>query len=305
MKLNGWTRLGIVLSIAWVILVIGLATIEYFTDSKNDSLLVSRHDARPKPWEIDWLNEDTKLSEGDVFDPDEYLLSKGMTQDEIDSLSIEPNLRIINLGLLLFLPVLMMWTVGFSYSWVWEGFRKQRRCISSYQKTISSRVWTKSKKMTEEEYNVGYYLDMVKVMEKTEKLVEQYHSTDSEEIKWSIMELIAIYYSKPFLGSNRSYTRPDGSRHPSHRIDAADVGFDKNERKVHDVAFDWRNGYIAHSDQEKRDQEVKLKRKEDGRVIGFESSSSYSGIPLLDFQLKTLTSNLSKIKNHLWSKIWS
>jgi hypothetical protein len=164
---------------------------------------------------------------------------------------------------------------------------------------------TLGKRMTEEEYNVGYHLDMVKVMDKTEKLIEQYHSIASEEIKWTIMELIAIYYSKPFLGSNRSYTRPDGSKHRAHKLDVEAINFNEAGKKVHDIAYDWRNGYIAHSDQQKRDQDVKLKRKEDGRIVGFESSSSYSGMPLFDFQLDTLTSNLAKIKDHLWSKIYT
>ena len=159
--------------------------------------------------------------------------------------------------------------------------------------------------MTEEEYIVGYCLDMLEVMKKTEKLIDQYNSISSEEIKWSIMELIAIYYSKPFLGSNRSYTREDGSKHRPHKLLAADIDLTKNERKVHEVAYDWRNGYIAHSDQEKRDQDVKLERNEDGKIVGFSSVSGYTGIPLLDFQLETLRSNLTKIKDHLRSKIYT
>ena len=120
--------------------------------------------------------------------------------------------------------------------------------------------------MTEDEYNVGYYLDMINVIKKTEKLIDQYHSVSTDDIKWSIMELIAIYYSKPFLKSKRSYTREDGS---------------------------------------KRDQEVKLERNKAGKIIGFQSVSSYMSLPLLDFQLETLRSNLTKIKDHLWSRIYT
>ena len=159
--------------------------------------------------------------------------------------------------------------------------------------------------MNEKEYDAGYYLDMIKVMEKTEGLIEMHPSIESEKLKWPIMELISIYYSKPFMSSNRAYKREDGSKHRPHKILPEEIDFTEEERKVHDLAYDWRNGYIAHSDQEKRNQELSLKRDEDGKIVGFESVSSLEIMPIFDFHSETLKRNIDKIKNLLWSKIYT
>ena len=159
--------------------------------------------------------------------------------------------------------------------------------------------------MNEEEYDVGYYLDMIKVMEKTEDLIEQHPSIKSERLKWSIMELIAIYYSKPFMSSNRAYKREDGSKHRPYRIRPEDLDFTDGERRVHNLAYDWRNGYIAHSDQEKRNQDLELERDENGRIVGFAGVSSSKIMPILDLHLETLKANTAKIKSLLWSKIYT
>lgn len=159
--------------------------------------------------------------------------------------------------------------------------------------------------MNEKEYNVGYYLNMIKVMDKTKDLIKEHPLIKSEKMKWWIMELIAIYYSKPFTSSNRAYKKENRTKHQAHKILVEDLNFTEEERKVHDLAYEWRNGCIAHSDQEKRNQQVTLEVGKDGRTVGFESLSSSKIMPLFDNHLKILKINITKIKSLLWSKIYS
>lgn len=159
--------------------------------------------------------------------------------------------------------------------------------------------------MNKKDYDAGYYLDMLKVMEKTEGLMEQHPSIECEELKWSIMELISIYYSKPFISSNRAYKKGDESKHRPHKLLPEEITFTEKEREIHDLAYDWRNGYIAHSDQEKRNQELSLKRDKDGKIVGFESVSSSEIMPIFDFHFETLKRNIAKIKDLLWYKIYT
>lgn len=159
--------------------------------------------------------------------------------------------------------------------------------------------------MTEEEYKASYYLDMINILNKAEGLMQLHESQNSEKVKSAIRELIAIYYSKPFISSNRAYTKEDGSKYRPHKLTMEEIKFSKKESKLHEIIFDWRNGYVAHSDQEKREQDFKLEKNGDGRVVGFEGMSNSSIMPLFDFNFELLKVNITKIKNFLLGRIYS
>jgi hypothetical protein len=126
MKITGWSRLGIVFSIIWIFSVSITALYQYsLSDSHESSLLVEWKSAKPMPWEIDW--KDTPPKKGDVFDPDAFLRSKGMSQNEIDSLSAEPSFQWFSIILLALLPPIILWAFFLALSktilWVHAGFK--------------------------------------------------------------------------------------------------------------------------------------------------------------------------------------
>jgi len=114
-KLNGWQRIGIVLSLAWIISISGVAFCEFFfVPHARHCLFV--YDAIPigtvwtpkldasgaaiKPWEYDW--------EGD------------------DSIKKIRKLRVGAFASVLLLPLVGGWLLSFSsvraFKWVREGF---------------------------------------------------------------------------------------------------------------------------------------------------------------------------------------
>ena len=125
MKLSGWSRLGIVLSVVWALLVLGVA-IHTYTSPPSSSSLVAWGDGKPKPWDINW--GDAKPKTGDVFDPDAFLRSKGMSQQEIDALSYKPEFRWGAISQYVFVPILLSWLlillIRLAISWVVAGFKK-------------------------------------------------------------------------------------------------------------------------------------------------------------------------------------
>ncbi len=125
MKLSGWLRLGVVLSVVWALLVLGVA-VQTYLSSPSDSSLVVWVDGKPKPWDINWGAE--KPKNGEVFDPDAYLRSKGMSQQEIDGLSSKPEFQWWAIAQYVFVPILLTWLLifllRFAISWVAQGFKK-------------------------------------------------------------------------------------------------------------------------------------------------------------------------------------
>jgi hypothetical protein len=126
MKLSGWARVGTVLSTIWVLGVIGTSAYEYYLSPLHEnSALVSWDDSKPKPWQADWGNSPPK--KGDTFDPDAYLRSKGMSQQEIDALSYKPSFRWSSIALFCFGPPIVAWLVvvvlRIVISWVVGGFK--------------------------------------------------------------------------------------------------------------------------------------------------------------------------------------
>lgn len=123
--LTGWTRLGIVLTAIWFVGIATMAGFEYADERRGPGILMSWEQDKPKPWEIDWSkNPPVK---GQIFDPDEYLRSRGMTQARIDAM---PFLPVWNkgrlLGLLLGVPI-SVWLIAIlgvkATLWVRAGFR--------------------------------------------------------------------------------------------------------------------------------------------------------------------------------------
>jgi hypothetical protein len=125
MKLSGWSRLGVVFSMVWALLVLGVA-INAYTSPPSDSSFVAWVDGKPKPWDVNWGDEKPKKDE--VFDPDAYLRSKGMTQQQIDALSYKPEFRWSIIAQYVFVPILLSWILIFLFrlavSWVADGFKK-------------------------------------------------------------------------------------------------------------------------------------------------------------------------------------
>ena len=127
MKLSGWQRLGIVVSVVWAMGVFGTAIYQHsYSSSHESALLVAWDDMKPKPWEIDWQNEPPKV--GDVFDPDEYLRSKGMSQEEINALSAQPSFKWLSIILVAFAPPIifafLFFIIRSAFLWVYAGFKK-------------------------------------------------------------------------------------------------------------------------------------------------------------------------------------
>jgi hypothetical protein len=73
-------------------------------------------------------------------------------------------------------------------------------------------------------------------------------------------ELIAVHYTKPFLGSDRVIEQENGRKRRKHKLDPSCIDFTEKERQVHQLAVDWRNEFVAHADQRKREQDLELKR---------------------------------------------
>lgn len=125
MKLSGWSRLCVVFSVVWALLVLGVAIYTY-TSPPSDSNLVAWVDIKPKPWNINWGDEKPKT--GDVFDPDAFLRSKGMSQQDIDALSYKPEFRWGMISQYMFAPILLSWLMIFllrlAIRWVLDGFKK-------------------------------------------------------------------------------------------------------------------------------------------------------------------------------------
>lgn len=159
--------------------------------------------------------------------------------------------------------------------------------------------------MNEEEYEIAYYVHMVDVMNRTKDIIEQFESCEEGPTKRSLLELIAIYYSKPFSFSDRAYLKENGKKPKGHKTKKEEINFTDKEASLHDVVIVWRNGYIAHSDQSKVCPEIKLRRNDKGKITGMEGSRKSKDIPLLDFKIPTLKLNIQKIIDHLYGKIYT
>lgn len=125
--------------------------------------------------------------------------------------------------------------------------------------------------------NTECYLELVKVMEKTEDLIGQYASVESERVQGSMAQLIVVYYSKPFIGSSGTCRAAGELRSCEHRLQVEELEFTQEERAVHDLIYDRRRRHLADSDRKME--------------------------PISDAYVDLLSSNVSKIKGHLQAKI--
>ena len=141
MRFGGWTRLGIVLSLAWFAAVLVWSMIDYNSNSRRDTVLIHWNDHKPKPWEIDWTEEElSKVVPGYVFSPDAYLRSKGMSQSEIDQLPTTPEVKWLNLLALSYLPPGLLWIIGLSVAWVHAGFNRSGKAHNGARSISESRA---------------------------------------------------------------------------------------------------------------------------------------------------------------------
>ncbi|WP_269542946.1 hypothetical protein [Cerasicoccus fimbriatus] len=156
--------------------------------------------------------------------------------------------------------------------------------------------------MEKEEFDLGFVLDARKVVEKTLTIIAQHRSIDRADVKDSLLELIAVYYSKPFLGSDRAYEHDRGWKH---KLDVERIGFTDSEKEIHKLVLEWRSGYVAHMDQSKRFQDVVIEKDEQGRKVGFQSLSSYDGQPLTSGHVDKVEVNLTRILGFLIAEMHS
>lgn len=125
MKIGGWSRIGIVVTALWLFGVATFAAVEYAAKKDDAGLLVSWEQNKPKPWEIDWSKSPPVKSQ--IFDPDAYMRSQGMTQAEIDAIPYLPvwhwkRLLSLTLGV----PALLWLVTAFgalAIRWIRAGFR--------------------------------------------------------------------------------------------------------------------------------------------------------------------------------------
>jgi hypothetical protein len=126
MTLGGWSRLGVVFTVLWLLGVAALVAVEYTSQKRDAGILVSWEQDKPKPWEIDW-SKNPPLK-GQVFDMDAYLRSQGMTQAQIDAMPFLPVWRWRRLLFVLFGVPVGAWLIAGAAiratRWVQAGFRK-------------------------------------------------------------------------------------------------------------------------------------------------------------------------------------
>lgn len=115
-RLGGWARLGIVLTLLWIVVVVLELWAEYKSGPFGLELLT---DTLPLSSTSAAKTEDRSalpLAEK-PFDPDEFLKN---TQGFV------PVVQAINMRkffFALFGPIISMWILGFAWAWVREGFR--------------------------------------------------------------------------------------------------------------------------------------------------------------------------------------
>ena len=105
MKLNGWNRIGIILSVLWMLSVIGYTAIEFQLGPESNMLLVDMV--------VTKTGEPIKVLEGNPFR---------------DLVPVEPNLKLMTFFLALFIPVVVIWILSYlivwSTKWVKAGFKE-------------------------------------------------------------------------------------------------------------------------------------------------------------------------------------
>lgn len=132
-KLSGWARVGVLLSIIWALGVIGLTLNQYYLSTTHESsALVLWEESRIDLSKVIW---DEPPKNGDTFDPDAYLKKvkeqKGLSQKQIDALSLKPRFRWDGIAAYTLIPPLVGWLLvivcWMAVSWVAAGFRENGR----------------------------------------------------------------------------------------------------------------------------------------------------------------------------------
>ena len=109
MKLNGWIRIGIVLSVLWVVAISGYALCEYFRHQPQHSTFIV--------WKAEKTGED-------------YATVINTTGAYADLVPLRGSLRISPFLAFLFIPLAIAWTSSFvvvyTILWIIRGFRTTR-----------------------------------------------------------------------------------------------------------------------------------------------------------------------------------
>jgi hypothetical protein len=110
MKLNGWIRIGIVLSILWVAWIGGYAVCEYFQHQPQHSIFIA--------WRAAKTGED-------------YVTLAKTTGMFADLVPLSGSLRVSRFLAFLFIPLAIAWSSSFvivyTIIWIIRGFRMSRQ----------------------------------------------------------------------------------------------------------------------------------------------------------------------------------
>ena len=130
MRLNGWQRIGVILSAAWMLLAAGRGALEYLHPSEepnylDDSVKVQVPVAKKDIGQPGrWLSDE----EFGLGQPGRLLTDKEVGIPDVYSYRIERNFRVDHLLVAILAPVILFW--GFAYAcifllrWVLAGFNK-------------------------------------------------------------------------------------------------------------------------------------------------------------------------------------
>jgi hypothetical protein len=111
-KLNGWARIGVVVSVVWILAVFAVVVTEYLSDPRSSTFFVY------------WVNSKT----GDPIPPN-------VTRNHFFDLIFDvlPGERVVNwgrlLGVLIF-PVIAGWFSAYlgiwTFRWIRQGFEREK-----------------------------------------------------------------------------------------------------------------------------------------------------------------------------------
>ena len=104
-RLNGWQRLGVVLTLVWVAIV----GVEYLIELDQG------------PFSRGWLTDTTIVKTGEKIEPKQFAERFGPYADLVP---VDQTSRWLWLLSVLIVPPAALWLVGFAFAWVLDGFRK-------------------------------------------------------------------------------------------------------------------------------------------------------------------------------------
>jgi hypothetical protein len=107
-RLNGWKRLGVVLTLAWIAIVV----VEYLIEVDHG------------PFSRGWLTETTIVKTGEQIEPTPFAERFGPYADLVP---VDQTSRWLSLLSVLIAPPAALWLIGFVFAWVLDGFSKSAK----------------------------------------------------------------------------------------------------------------------------------------------------------------------------------